>query len=1027
MPRVPRDRPRGRAAAGGGLKDARQFTDLDEAAIWAKNQNERYSLYYTLNPMVDIGSKLPQRRGSTEDVTGVFALAIDIDAERGKGSTTSATDDEKSRTIEIAFKVESFLRSLFPGSKAALVDSGNGTQMLLVLDALADKSICAKWNTFLEILAFKYNTEGVKIDTSVSDPPRVLALPGTMKRKGQATSERPHRPVRLMYWPEKDDRFRLEDVEKTLDRYVPLWHDRVKRRVVQAFRSVRPGEGRFYNTKLILAGVARKYAKYGERETLDLLDVFSLVQGAQDDEAWSDSEQRRENEHIVETTFEADVDALGIKEDGGNNWLTESETEFLRKNFGIAAIEEERMRDRLRQHGAQVPDTAEEAGTKSVTVGQVSLSGTTVTHGREAAPEITVVEGDEADGIRVVKEDDYSLLRLRSLTEFAAEDYAWGLRELKERFNLTDDGNAERIRARFGDLVRWVPESKCGWMIWNGQRWIDDLGDAAVTELATTAAKLIYRDEAPLWAGKELRRRVFRFALASESNSSLRAALELLKRKVTFSVTEFDRHPNLLNVRNGTIELLPTGESRFRAFDRRDLLTTLAGVGYDPGARCPNFLAFLEKNIPDAQVRAWLKRYAGYSLSGDTPEKKFAFAHGPTDTGKTTYTQALQHVLGDYAGTTDFSTLLESSGADRKRNELARLKGKRLIVAAESKSSMVLDDGLIKQLTGRDRITARVLFRAAFEYEPSYKLWIFGNEKPVIRSTDDSMWNRVRLVPWRVSIPKGEQDKALVEKLKAEGSGILNWMLEGYREWREFGLSEASAIDAATEEYRREMDSLQEFLDLECTVGEGRRVEFSSLRTSYALWCQRNGRYQLSDTKVGSRLAALTGVSRQKTSSAVVYVGIGLKQEPHGTSGQGAQLSHALQPSTVSAPLTILPHSEKTGSRVAGVEASSTTFPQVTLTHGEDAKAQSIPSTPGNIPAMDEDGLVKTAQSGATWQEHVDAALRGIPCPHCRHLHKTDSSAEDYRTSAWCDCVTVHQNECNHEFLNNVCVRCGVW
>jgi putative DNA primase/helicase len=75
------------------------------------------------------------------------------------------------------------------------------------------------------------------------------------------------------------------------------------------------------------------------------------------------------------------------------------------------------------------------------------------------------------------------------------------------------------------------------------------------------------------------------------------------------------------------------------------------------------------------------------------------------------------------------------------------------------------------------------------------------------------MWSRIRLVPFTVIVPEGRRDKQLLEKLKAEGPGILNWALDGFRMWRERGLSAPPAILVATAEYRTESDRIGAFLE----------------------------------------------------------------------------------------------------------------------------------------------------------------------------------------------------------------------
>jgi putative DNA primase/helicase len=145
-------------------------------------------------------------------------------------------------------------------------------------------------------------------------------------------------------------------------------------------------------------------------------------------------------------------------------------------------------------------------------------------------------------------------------------------------------------------------------------------------------------------------------------------------------------------------------------------------------------------------------------------------------------------LLGDYAVTTDFSTFV----ADRKssvRNDIARLHSARLVTAIEVGEGKRFAEELIKTLTGGDTVAARFLYREFFEFKPRFKVWLAANYKPEIRGTDYAIWRRIRLIPFTVTIPPEEQIPDLAEQLKEELSGILNWALEGLRDWLANGLA----------------------------------------------------------------------------------------------------------------------------------------------------------------------------------------------------------------------------------------------
>src|SRR4029077_750623 len=128
--------------------------------------------------------------------------------------------------------------------------------------------------------------------------------------------------------------------------------------------------------------------------------------------------------------------------------------------------------------------------------------------------------------------------------------------------------------------------------------------------------------------------------------------------------------------------------------------------------------------------------------------------------GKTTFQEAIRTALGDYARTADSSLLLTRS-SDIVRNDVARLAGARFVSTSETEAGRHLAEVLVKQLTGGDKVTARFLYSEFFEFDAQFKVFLATNHKPVIRGTDNAIRRRIRLVPFRVTIPENEQDKTL--------------------------------------------------------------------------------------------------------------------------------------------------------------------------------------------------------------------------------------------------------------------------
>jgi P4 family phage/plasmid primase-like protien len=273
------------------------------------------------------------------------------------------------------------------------------------------------------------------------------------------------------------------------------------------------------------------------------------------------------------------------------------------------------------------------------------------------------------------------------------------------------------------------------------------------------------------------------------------------------------------------------------------LIGKIAPVNYDRDAKCPGWLNFLD-TVADGnkELAAYLQRCIGYSLTGETIEHALFLLHGTGANGKSTFLEVLRHVFGEYAQTADFSSFLLSKGQPI-RNDLAKLNGARFVTATESEDGKRMAESVIKQLTGGDNVTARFLYSEHFEFKPAFKLWLGTNHKPVIAGTDNGIWRRIRLIPFEVCIPPERQDRKLVEKLKLEASGILNWALEGLAAWKAGGLQEPAIVKDATSEYRQEQDALMHFIAARCVLGEDAKCQARDLYVNYKNWAMDAGEW----------------------------------------------------------------------------------------------------------------------------------------------------------------------------------------
>jgi putative DNA primase/helicase len=408
-------------------------------------------------------------------------------------------------------------------------------------------------------------------------------------------------------------------------------------------------------------------------------------------------------------------------------------------------------------------------------------------------------------------------------------------------FFLTDLGNGERLVASHGADFRYVHDWR-EWRTWDGVRWSID-GTAEIYRRAKDTIRGMMKLLAELDDEDEVKA-LKAWSFTCEAKHKVDAMVQQAARELGVSSrsSDFDQNPWLFNCPNGTLDLETI---TFRAPDKQDLCTKSSPVKYDPDAKPDLWVKFLERIIPDAEVRDFLQVSLGYSLSGHSWEKFVWFLIGETgDNGKTTFIETVRHIFGEqegYAANMNFNSLMPRENAGAASGDIARLRGARFVSASESEQHQKLSGALLKRLTGGgDKITARQLYKEEFEFVPTHKLWLATNHAPNLTVDDDALWRRIIRVPFDIRIPLEERDNQLGIKLRGEGApGILNWCLDGWRRYRAEGLKVPNSVRAAIDQYRHDLDDVREFLDECLDASEAGDMATSRLYEVYKSWFAR--------------------------------------------------------------------------------------------------------------------------------------------------------------------------------------------
>lgn len=449
--------------------------------------------------------------------------------------------------------------------------------------------------------------------------------------------------------------------------------------------------------------------------------------------------------------------------------------------------------------------------------------------------------------------------------------------------DLSDTGNGRWFAACLGNRFRYQRDTKA-WLEYPGQCWTKHADTKGATEDAVNFMRQAQRD----YAGQ----REDDFAQHAEHSRSMRARtsmLESAQSPLGALSAEFDANPYLLNVANGTLDL---DTYTFREHDPKDLITMVSPVEYDAEATCPNWEAWMMTACNGSQpLFDYMQEVMGSCLVGTEQLRRFFFIFGPKGTGKSTFIRTIEALLGAYQCSTDFKVLSEtkfSGDGNSASPALARLRGKRMVSAAEARDSYRLDAARIKQLIGGDSITARELNQGLEEFKFQATLIMTGNEVPTIVG-DESIWEKFKPVPFQHQLD-GEDPRYEEKFIKPELSGILNWANEGLKRLRANDYAQQDpqeVIDARV----FEMDAQDPFAEwfAEKMEKAASKAACDAVYGDYTEWCARNKAYAFKRQKLSRWLREKHGVTVEQSHGAnKSYVGIRPKFKDGSASGEAA-------------------------------------------------------------------------------------------------------------------------------------------
>ncbi len=345
---------------------------------------------------------------------------------------------------------------------------------------------------------------------------------------------------------------------------------------------------------------------------------------------------------------------------------------------------------------------------------------------------------------------------------------------------------------------------------------------------------------------------------------------------------QLDANPMLLGCPTVIVDL-KTGE--FRTGRREDLITK--SVAVDPqDVPCPLWLSVLDRSFAGNQTLiAYIGRIFGLSLTGVSTVQELFIFHGAGANGKSLILDTLLGIMGDY-GAIASETLLTARSRDEHPTEIADTFGKRLIVASETEEGAKLRVQLVKKLTGDSLIKGRLMRQDYQQVQRTFKTILVTNNRPRVAEQSNAIWRRVKLIPFDVTIPTDEQNPDLLEKLKAEWPGILQWCISGCLDWLANGMQTPHEVLMATAAYQDESDPLAEYIADRIVMGPNCRASRNELYGDYQAYCVQSAeKSPLSRNVFIDHFRKLPGVSDKQwkplgtTVPVRGFVGLGLRSD----------------------------------------------------------------------------------------------------------------------------------------------------
>lgn len=369
------------------------------------------------------------------------------------------------------------------------------------------------------------------------------------------------------------------------------------------------------------------------------------------------------------------------------------------------------------------------------------------------------------------------------------------------------------------------------------------------------------------------------FAIKRRDSKYISAAMKEVHPMVEIDQKALDADEYLLNTPSATYDLR-VGLSSAQDHNAADLITKQTTV--DPSDEGMEIWedALSTFFCGDKDLIRYVQDIAGLSAIGKVCVEGLIIAYGEGRNGKSTFWNTLSRVLGTYSGNMSADTL--TVGCKRNvKPELAEVKGKRLIIAAELEEGMRLNTSNVKQLCSTDEIYAEKKYKDPFSFVPSHTLVLYTNHLPKVGALDDGTWRRLIVIPFNAKIEGASDIKNYADYLyEKAGGAILKWIMAGAKRviGKKFDIKKPAVVDEAIRKYKENNDWLTHFLDDCCEIDPSFSTKSGDVYNAYRSYCMQVGEYIRSTSDFYTALEC-AGFDRKRSKTARMLFGLQLKSD----------------------------------------------------------------------------------------------------------------------------------------------------